>query len=138
MRGNANFESRNIVAPKTSSVHTIRPMPGSIRKPPLEAITWVPAAGRCASELSIASDDERGEQAGHESVGEASLGQGEAQPLQLGDLVAHLRLAGDRLDRLAEDDADADAGADGTEASTDAQADRLAGLGDFFGRGGHE
>ena len=84
---------------------------------------------------SIASDDERGEQAGHEAVEEACLGQREAQPLQLRDLVAHLGLARDRLDRLAEDDADADAGADGAEASADAEADRLAGLGRFFGGG---
>ena len=48
----------------------------------------------------------------------------------LRDLVAHLRLAGDRLDHLAEDDADADAGADRAEAAADAEADRLAGLAD--------
>ena len=42
MRGKASFESRNIVAPKTISVQIISPMPGSIRKPPLEAITCVP------------------------------------------------------------------------------------------------
>ena len=41
MRGNASLESSSIVAPNTSSVHTIRPMPGSIRKPPLEATTEV-------------------------------------------------------------------------------------------------
>ena len=36
---------------------------------------------------------------------------------------------------LAEDDADADAGADGAEATAHAEADRLAGLGGFFGCG---
>ena len=97
------------------------------------------AASRCDGEHGSAGDrhrldDERGEQAGDEAVEEARLGQREAEPLQLGDLVAHLGLAGDRLDRLAEDDADADAGADGAEAAADAEADRLAGLGDFFGR----
>ena len=45
-----------------------------------------------------------------------------------GDLVAHLRLAGDGLDDLAEDDADADAGAHGAEAAADAEGDRLAGV----------
>ena len=47
----------------------------------------------------------------------------------LRDLVAHLRLAGDRLDHLAEDVADADAGADRAEAGADAERDRLAGVG---------
>ena len=123
MRGNASFASRIIVNPKTSSVQIIRPMPGLIRKLPFEQ--RAPAS---------ALDDERGEQPGHEPVEEACLGQREAEPLQLRDLVAHLRLARDRLDRLAEDDADADAGADGAETTADTQADRLAGLGDFFGR----
>ena len=47
-----------------------------------------------------------------------------------GDLGPHLGLAHGGLDRLAEDDADADAGADGAEAAADAEADRLAGAGD--------
>src|ERR1700722_8213200 len=72
-------------------------------------------------------DDERGQEAGHEAVEEAGLGEGEAQPLQLRDLVSHLRLAGGGLDRLAEDDADADAGADRAESAADTQADRLSG-----------
>src|SRR5665213_4058106 len=117
MRGNASLDSRYMVAPNTSSVHTIRPIPGSIRKPPLEARTLTPEPDICASEASMASDDERGQQARHESVEEARLGKGEAQPLQLRDLVAHLRLACDCLDRLAEDHADADTGANCTEAS---------------------
>ena len=53
----------------------------------------------------------------------------------LGDLVAHLGLAGDRLDHLAEDVADADAGADGAEAGADAERDRLAGLAAVLLRG---
>src|ERR1700689_1265324 len=106
MRGKASFESRYIVATNTSSVQTISPMPGSIRKPPLEATTCAPGArsvampwtGVCAREQRTGLADERGEEAGHEPVEEARLGQCEAQPLQLRDLVAHLRLAGDRLD----------------------------------------
>ena len=45
-----------------------------------------------------------------------------------------LRLTGDRLDLLAEDDADADAGADRTKAGADAEGDRLAGGFDPFVR----
>ena len=65
-------------------------------------------------------------QARHEAVEEARLGEREAEPLDAGDLVAHLGLAGDRLDDLAEDDADADAGAHGAEAAAHAEGDRLA------------
>ena len=60
-----------------------------------------------------------GEQAGDEAVEEHGLGEREAQPLDAGDLVAHLGLAGDRLDHLAEDDADADARADRAETAAD-------------------
>jgi hypothetical protein len=54
--------------------------------------------------------------------------------------IAHLGLAGDGLDHLAEDDADADAGADGAETTTDAEGDRLAGVGPGIrlGEEGHE
>src|SRR4029077_800888 len=123
MRGNASLASSTIVKPNTSRGQTINPTPGLIRKLPFEART------------AIALDDERGQQPGHESVEEAGLGQREPEPLQLSYLVAHLRLAGDRFDRLAEDEADADARADGAETATDSQADRLAGLGGFFGSG---
>ena len=73
--------------------------------------------------------EEEGDQARHEAVEEARLGEREAEPLDRRDLVAHLGLAGDGLDDLAEDDADADAGADGAEAAADAEGDRLAGVG---------
>src|SRR6201987_2548560 len=56
-----------------------------------------------------------GQKAGDQAVEEHSLGEGESQPLDTGDLVAHLGLAGDGLDHLAEDDADADAGTDRAE-----------------------
>src|SRR4051795_1243622 len=72
--------------------------------------------------------EEEGDQAEDEGVEDDRLGEGEAQPLDRGDLVAHLRLAGHRLDDLAEDEADADARADRPEARADAQRDGLAGL----------
>ena len=71
-------------------------MPGLIRKLPLDAASTVWVIG--VSAASMASDDERREQAGDQAVEEARLGQREAQPLELGDLVAHLRLARDRFD----------------------------------------
>src|SRR6185436_15007469 len=70
--------------------------------------------------------EEEGDQARHEAVEEARLGEREAEPLDRRDLVAHLGLAGDGLDDLA--DADADTGADGAETTTDAEGDRLAGV----------
>src|SRR3954453_18362133 len=60
-----------------------------------------------------------GDQAGDQPVEEARLGEREPEPLNARDLVTHLRLARDRLDHLAEDDPDADTGADGTEAAAD-------------------
>src|SRR6185436_14735490 len=70
--------------------------------------------------------EEEGDQARHEAVEEAGLGEGEAEPLDRGDLVAHLGLASNGLDDLAEDDADADAGAHGTETATDTERDGAA------------
>src|SRR3974390_1391044 len=60
-----------------------------------------------------------GDEAGDQPVEEARLGQSEAQPLDAGDLIAHLRLARDRLHDPAQDDADAAAGADGAETAAD-------------------
>ena len=71
--------------------------------------------------------EEEGDQAEDERVEHDRLGQGEAQPLDRGDLVLHLGLASHGLDDLAEDEADADARADGAEAGADAEGDRLAG-----------
>ena len=97
--------------PNSSSVQIISPTLGVIRNEPLED-----AAGRCSGGHLL---EHVGEQAGDEAVEEARLGEREAEPLDAGDLVAHLGLAGDRLDHLAEDDADADAGADRAEAAAD-------------------
>src|SRR5680860_1206277 len=59
--------------------------------------------------------EEEGDQAEDEGVEGDRLGQREAEPADALQLVFHLRLAGDRLDLLAEDEADADAGADRAE-----------------------
>jgi hypothetical protein len=71
------------------------------------------------------------------------LGQREAEPADAFQIAFHLRLTGDRLDLLTEDEADADAGADRTEARTDAERDCFAGafdtfVGDFRERQGSE
>src|SRR5690349_10033175 len=106
--------------PKTRSVQIISPTFGLTRK--------LPPVSSAANWAVIALLQEEGDQARHEAVEEAGLREGEAQPLDGRDLVAHLRLAGDGLDHLAEDDADADAGAHGAETTADAQGDRLAGV----------
>src|SRR3712207_9560976 len=54
-----------------------------------------------------------------------------AEPLDARDLLAHLGLARHRLDHLAEDVADADAGADRAEAGADAERDRLEAVADL-------
>ena len=62
-----------------------------------------------------------------------------AEPADALQLVFHLGLAGDRLDLLTEDEADADAGADRAEAGSDAEGDRLAGgFHAFIGDGGDD
>src|SRR5215212_11719581 len=102
------------------SVHSITPTLGVTRKFPLSS---------AASTNGIAlRREEEGDEAKDERVEHDRLGQCEAEPLDRGDLIAHLRLTGHRLDDLAEDEADAHARADGAEAGADAQRDRLAGL----------
>src|SRR4051812_32414946 len=120
MRGNATFQRKKRVSPNTTSVQIISPTSGVTRK--------LPPDSSAAISGFIALLQEEGDQARHQAVEEAGLGKGETQPLDGRDLVAHLRLAGDGLDHLAEDDADADAGADGAEAATNTEGDRLAGV----------
>src|SRR4051794_10390022 len=134
IRGNARRASTTMAATNTTSVQIIRPTPGLTRKlPPLSEEAAVTVT--VAMDESIGSRlEEEGQQAGHEAVEHAGLGEREAQPLDRGDLVAHLRLTGDRLDHLAEDVADADAGARGTQAAADAECDGLAGLRAGVGR----
>src|ERR1700760_1691953 len=113
MRGKTNFHRNHSESPKTIRVHTISPTFGLTRKLPPDATT-------------VIGLQEEGDQARHEPVEEARLGEPEAEPLDGRDLVAHLGLPGDRLDHLAEDDPDAHAGADGAETPTHAEGDRLA------------
>src|SRR5690349_12391552 len=120
IRGNATLARTIRVTPKTTSVQIISPTFGLTRKLP-------PESSAAISGL-IALLQEEGDQARHEAVEEAGLGKREAEPLDGGDLVAHLRLAGDRLDHLAEDDADAHGGARSAETTADTEGDRAAGL----------
>src|SRR3954454_13896876 len=108
------------------------PMPGVTRKlpPPPDSEA---ASGTVFASAVIDLEEERDE-AEDEGVEDDRLGQGEAEPLDRGDLVAHLGLAGQRLDDLAEDEADAHAGADGAEAGADAQRDRAQALGGGIAR----
>src|ERR671938_663477 len=82
----------------------------------------------CATPATSAAQEER-DQAEDERVEHDRLGEREAQPLDRRDLVAHLRLARDRLDHLAEDVADADARPDRAEAGAHAERNRLDRLG---------
>src|SRR5438874_13713878 len=86
-------------------------------------------AARCSRPPASTAGDEVGDQAEDGGVEDDRLGKREAEPLDARDLVTHLGLAGDRLDHLAEDVADADPRADGAEAGADAERDRLDGLG---------
>src|SRR4051794_19747158 len=113
--GKANLRRSRIVTPNAISVQTITPTPGWTRKLPL------PAAVTCRAPIALT--EEEGDQAEDERVEHDRLGEREAQPLDRCDLVAHLGLAGDRLDDLAEDVADADAGTDRPEAGADAQGE---------------
>src|SRR5680860_256273 len=107
--------------PNAISVQSIRPRPGVTRKlpPPSSA-----ASGTMFSASTIGLEEE-GDQAEDERVEDDRLGEGEAEPLDARDLLAHLGLAGDRLDHLAEDVAHPDARTDGAKAGADAQRDRL-------------
>src|SRR3954464_14617593 len=74
-----------------------------------------------ASVIRLAQEE--GDEAEDERVEHDRLGQREAEPLDRGDLVTHLGLAGHRLDDLAEDEADAHARADRAEAGAHAERD---------------
>src|SRR4051812_551520 len=120
MRGNAARRRTSSVMPNAISVQIITPMPGWTRKfPPPDAVTVM------SCKVAIRLREEEGDQAEDERVEHDRLGEGEAEPLDRGDLVAHLGLAGDRLDHLAEDVADGDARADRAETGADAESDRL-------------
>src|SRR5918994_2958350 len=132
IRGNAIFASTYIETPKTTSVQIISPMPGETRKLPPSS------AAKMTGFVTRSPLEEEGDQARHEAVEEARLGEGEAEPLDRGDLVAHLGLARHGLDDLAEDDADADAGAHGAETTANTEGDRLARVRAVLGGGEDE
>src|SRR3954469_1438715 len=119
IRGKATLLSTYIVIPKTSSVQIIRPRFGETRKLPPEATMW--ATGPHGLE-------EEGDQAEDERVERDGLGQSESEPANRLEVVLHLRLAGDRLHLLSEDEADTDAGSDRAEPCTDAKGYCLAGI----------
>src|SRR3954453_13783267 len=128
IRGKATFESTYMVIPKTSSVQIIKPRFGETRKLPPESppaasgtvVIWVTR--------STGGLEEECDQAEDEGVEGDRFGQREAEPADRLEVVLHLGLAGDGLDLLAEDDADADACPDGPETRTDAEGDGLAGV----------
>src|SRR5689334_3727154 len=125
--GKANLRRSQTVTANAISVQTMTPTPGLTRKsPPPAAMTFRPP---------IALRKEEGDQAEDERVEHDRLGEGEPQPLDRRDLVAHLGLTGYRLDHLAEDVAHSAARADRAEARADAERDRLdllaAPLGDY-------
>src|SRR5215208_374527 len=88
-----------------------------------------PPSSAAMSGMALSSStcglEEEGDEAEDERVEGHGLGEREAEPLDARDLLAHLRLAGDRLDHLSEDEADADAGADRAQARADAERDGL-------------
>src|SRR3954454_10312098 len=135
MRGNASLRRSRIVMPNAISVQIITPTPGWTRKLPLPAAVTSVAMW---SRPPIGLAEEERDQAKDKRVEHDRLGQREAEPLDRGDLVAHLGLARDRLDDLAEDDADADAGADGAQATAHAEGDRLARVRTVLGGGKDE
>src|SRR3954451_6710810 len=126
--GHAHLRRTKNATRNASSVQIISPTLGLTRKLEFSVVVVVVAArGVTRASICLLAEEE-GDEAEDERVEHDRLGQGEAQPLDRGDLVAHLGLAGHRLDDLAEDEADADAGADGAQAGADAEGDRLAGL----------
>src|SRR5688500_6767117 len=123
IRGKASFESANIVTRKVSSVQIIRPGAGETRKlPPSSSAAASVAASRSGPAISPMTSiglEEEGDQTEDERVEGDSLGEGESEPADALQLARHLGLARHRLDLLAEDDADADAGADRAEPGAD-------------------
>src|SRR3954454_9480000 len=127
--GHAYLRSTSIATTNASSVQIIRPTFGLTRKLELWSSAEVEACARTnvPSDVIRLTEEER-DQAEDERVEHDRLGEREAQPLDRRDLVAHLGLAGHRLDDLAEDVAHAHARADGAQAGADAEGDGLEAL----------
>src|SRR5215203_1173040 len=123
--------------PKASSVQIISPRLGLTRKLPPSSSPPLSCAMRSKLAMSPANPiglEEEGDQAEDERVEDDRLGEGEAEPLDARDLLAHLGLPCDRLDHLSEDVAHADPGADRAQAGADAKGDRLETRRGLFGR----
>src|SRR4051794_29633207 len=135
MAGHAHLRRTKNATRNASTVQIISPTLGLTRKLEFSSVVVVAASGVTSASICLLAQEE-GDEAEDEGVEHDRLGQREAEPLDRGDLVAHLGLTGHRLDDLAEDVADADARADGAEAGADAQGDRLAGLAAVFLRVG--
>src|ERR671917_96224 len=124
--------------PNAISVQSISPSSGVTRKLPPSSFF---AAARTRvrpmwGKPPMALEEER-DQAEDERVEDDRLGEREAEPLDARDLLAHLRLAGDRLDHLAEDVPHADARPDRPETGADAESDRLEAVRRRLLGGGH-
>src|ERR1700712_474671 len=122
--GNAYLRSNSSVTPNAISVQIIRPTLGVTRNdPPPDAATGAEVRTAIAIDLEEERDQTEDERVKHDRFGE-----GEPEPLDGGDFVLHLRLAGDGLDDLAEDETDANARSDRAEAGADAEGHCLAGV----------
>src|SRR5215211_9142200 len=124
MRGKATLLRTHIVNTNRTRVQIIKPRPGETRKLPPEP----GGRGEDAKPSSTALREEERDQAEDERVEGDRLGEREAEPPDRLQLILHLRLAGDGLDLLAEDEADADARSDRAESRPHAERDRLAGV----------
>src|SRR5680860_112918 len=140
--GKANLRRISIEAPNAISVQSISPTLGETRKlPPPSSSPPASVAARTSVAMSVNASmvsglgEEERDQAEDEGVERDGLGQREAEPADRLQLGRHLGLAGYRLDLLAEDDADADAGADRAETCSDAERDRTPRIGDRLGVG---
>src|SRR5689334_11511233 len=141
--GKATLLNTHIVTRNRTSVQIIRPRPGLTRKLPPSLFSAARGTAAMWPSSSIDLREEEGDQAEDEGVEGDRLGQREAEPADAFQVAFHLRLAGDRLDLLAEDETDADTGADRTETRTDTEGNRFAGafdafVGDFRERQGSE
>src|SRR3954451_5425129 len=111
--------------PNAISVHTMSPSPGVTRKLPPSSFEAARTRVTPMSDTAAIDLEEECDQAEDERVEHDRLGEREPKPLDARDLLAHLRLARDRLDHLAEDVAHADARADRPEAGAHAERDGL-------------
>ena len=118
MRGNTAFVRMNSEIANTTSVQIVSPTLGVISQELDARNTAVGSVGL----------EEEGDEAADQAVEEGCLGEREPEPLDRGDLVSHLRLAGHRLDHLAEQHPDAGTGPGGAAAGPDPEGDRLPGL----------